>query len=197
MNKPLKIAITGGIGSGKSMASEFISSLGFTVHSCDEMTTALYQDREIRKKLNTLFPTAVGGAPNYDIDRVALSSLVFNDKVAHKLPSDTVTSLIIDKMDEILRSATKTVFIEVPLLFESNCQDKFDKVIVISRKREDRIKSVIKRSNLTEKQVESRMNAQVDYDKMDLSKYIVIKNDGNKQSFIDKLKLTLTDLQLI
>ena len=197
MEKTYKIAITGGIGSGKSLASEFVSSLGFAVYSCDKMTSEIYQDLAVRKKLNALFPSAVGGAPNYDVDRKALSSLVFNDKNAYKLLSDTITSLIVDKMDKVLQSATKTTFIEVPLLFESACQDRFDKVMVITRDKSARVESVINRSNLTKEQVVERINAQVDYDNMDLSQYIVINNDGDRQQLFDKLKLQLEKLQLI
>ena len=69
---------------------------------------------------------------------------------------------------------------EVPLLFECGYQDKFDGVIVISRKLDDRINSVKKRSNLTKEQILARINAQVDYSKMDLSNYKVILNDGDK-----------------
>ena len=51
----------------------------------------------------------------------------------------------------------------------------------------NRIKSVINRSNLNEEQVKERMNFQVDYDKKDFSNYIVIKNDKEKIDLINQV----------
>ncbi|MBR0188838.1 MAG: dephospho-CoA kinase, partial [Clostridia bacterium] len=64
-------------------------------------------------------------------------------------------------------------------LFENDLQGYFDKIIIITRDKEKRIASVKARSNLSEEEIISRMNAQVDYDKLDLSAFTVIKNDGN------------------
>ena len=74
-------------------------------------------------------------------------------------------------------------FIEVPLLFETNAQDNFDKVLVIKRQLTERINSVMKRSNLTKEQVLERINAQFDYDNNDLKNCVIINNDDSIESF--------------
>ena len=68
--------------------------------------------------------------------------------------------------------------VEVPLLFENNVQSAFDKVIVITRDKAERIAAVKKRSDLSEEEILSRINKQIDYDNVDLSAFAVIKNDG-------------------
>ena len=79
------------------------------------------------------------------------------------------------------------IFVEVPLLFECSYQNEFDKVLVVVRDKNARIESVKARSNLSTEQVLARMNNQVDYDTIDLSNYIVINNDGDKQNFERKI----------
>ena len=66
------------------------------------------------------------------------------------------------------------VFAEVPLLYEANLKDEFDQVIVVTRDKEKRIKSVMERSLLTNAQVLSRMNMQVNYDEIIFSSERII-----------------------
>ncbi|MBR3804269.1 MAG: dephospho-CoA kinase, partial [Clostridia bacterium] len=81
----------------------------------------------------------------------------------------------------------QTVFVEVPLLFERKYENKFDNVLVITRPLKDRIDSVKTRSNLTEEQIKARINAQVNYEQIDLSPYTVIMNDGDKTALKEKV----------
>ena len=65
---------------------------------------------------------------------------------------------------------------------------------MIFREKEERIKSVIARSKLTREQIIDRMNNQVDYEKLDLTPYIVIKNDCEVDSFTNKVITTVENL---
>ena len=155
------IAITGGIGSGKSTATSILKELGYTVFSSDEIVSELYKTRRVAKIIKTLFPTAVKGL-FLKIDRKALSNIVFNDKEKLALLTNAITPLV---LDEIIKRKERTkglCFAEVPLLFECNYQDKFDGVLVIYRPLKDRIESVKTRSNLTEQEILARISAQFD-----------------------------------
>lgn len=185
------IAITGGIGSGKSTATNILKELGYVVFSSDEIVSELYKTRKVAKILKSLFPTAVKGL-FLKIDRKALSNIVFNDKEKLALLTNTITPLV---LEEILKRKEKTkglCFAEVPLLFECNYQDKFDGVLVIYRPLKDRIESVKTRSNLTEQEILSRISAQFDYENSDLKSYAVITNDTSvidlKNKLVDYLK---------
>lgn len=181
--KDILIAVTGGIGSGKSTAIEILENLNYPVFSSDQIVNELYNKRWVRKKLKELFPTAVKGF-FLKVDRKEISKIVFNDKIMLERLTSLVTPLV---LDEILRLFNKTkgvCFAEVPLLFECNFQNHFDKVLIITRSLRDRIESVKKRSNLTEEQIVLRINSQFDYEHSDLSSYTVINNDGD----FDKLK---------
>ncbi len=184
------IAITGGIGSGKSTVLNLLRKLNYTVFSSDEIVTELYQTRKVKKILKGLFPNAVNGLMFLSVDRKAIAKEVFSDKAKHLALTNAITPLVLEEIKKRTQKIDGACFVEVPLLFECNYQTFFDGVWVIVRSLEQRIESVITRSNLTREQVLSRIKNQVDYDAIDLAPYTVIKNDGTEQD----LKSTVTDL---
>lgn len=181
------IAVTGGIGSGKSIALSIIAGAGYKTLSCDCITADLYNKRKIKLKLKKLFPTAVKGFFNPVIDKIELSKIVFNDSEKLELLTSTITPLVMEEVVNRAKALNQTVFVEVPLLFERKYENKFDNVLVITRPLKDRIDSVKTRSNLTEEQIKARINAQVNYEQIDLSAYTVIMNDGDKTALKEKV----------
>lgn len=175
------IGLTGGIGSGKSTAMDALKKQGYTVISCDEITKELYKKRKILKTLRGEFPSAIKGKIFYKADKKEISRIVFSDEAKYKFLSNFLTketfTLALNKAQKV----KGTAIVEVPLLFESNVAHNFDKIIVITRAKKERIKSVQERSHLSEEDILSRINKQIDYDKFDLTPYIVIKNDGTKE----------------
>lgn len=194
MKKHITVAVTGGIGSGKSFLIDILKSRGFSTLSCDKIAKTTLEMRKIKKQLKILFPSAVSGKFLLKVDRQKLAEIVFSDK-SSLIKLNALTHPVIIK--ETIKKAKKLpspVFVEVPLLFEGGYENLFDKVIVVTRDKSKRIESVIKRTNLTEEQVLSRMNNQFDYDSNDLSNYVVISNDADKESLEKKLYQLLQDL---
>lgn len=181
------VAITGGIGSGKSCALEIFESLGEKVVSCDEITNEVYLIPHVIKTLGKVFPTAKKGFFKKRLDKKEIARIVFNDKQKLEWLTQELTPLILKKCLHRANLLGGRVFIEVPLLFECSAQKEFDKVIVITRDKEERIQSVMSRSNLTREKVLARIDAQFDYDNADLSEYTVISNDGNVNNLKEKL----------
>lgn len=172
-------AVTGGIGSGKSSALDIIQEAGYATFSCDDEVKNAYSNPDVLKKLERFFPSAFDKGRNPD--KAEIARLCFsNDKLYSKL-TEIVTMPV---FNELLKTATKkattdnsAVFMEVPLLFELNLQNRFDGVIVITRPLQSRIESVAARSNLSREQIIARINKQTDYDAADLSPYVVVVND--------------------
>ena len=179
MNSKKLIAVTGGIGSGKSVAVNVLSLAGYNTLSCDDITTDLYEKRKVKLLLKKLFPSAVKGFFNPVIDRKEISKIVFNDAKKLKILTDAITPLVLNEVLARAKKLSGKIFVEVPLLFECNYQDSFDGVIVITRPLNARIESVMARSNLTEEQVVGRIKSQVDYENIDLTPYHVIENTGD------------------
>ena len=181
------IALTGGIGSGKSQALNFLQDAGYKTLSCDSVTSELYEQDKIKCKLKKLFPTAISGEKHLVIDRKAISQVVFADKLQLEKLTALITPLVLKEVKSRAKKLGGVVFVEVPLLFERGYQKHFDAVIVIMRELKSRIESVKTRSNLSEDEIVARINNQFDYEKEDLSDYIIIKNDGNLISLKEKV----------
>ena len=130
----IKVAITGGIGSGKSTALSYLKELGYPVFSCDEIYKEVISSKEYIDKIKEFFPEAV---THGCIERKILSEIVFNDPEKRALLNGISHPLIMQKLYEQMdTSENELVFAEVPLLFEGGFENEFDHVIVILRKEE-------------------------------------------------------------
>lgn len=174
----LKIAITGGIGSGKSTVANLIKEQGFQVFSCDAIYAELLTNTDFVKKLAQAFEGVVNA--DGSLNRAELSKRVFSNKEQlAKLNGITHPAIMHSaffKMEEYPIS-----FLEVPLLFENSFEGLFDGVIVVLRQHDERVKSIIERDNLTRVEAELRIKSQFDYDNFNFTKYYVIHNDSNLQ----------------
>lgn len=177
MKQSKKIAVTGGIGSGKSTVMKIIAGKGYPIFSCDEIYSQLTSDRDFLNILRHSF----GDILNSDgtLDRKKLSEIVFNNP-AKLAELDKITHPAIYK--EMFRMADEAggiCFCEVPLLFESRAESLFDGVIIVMRNEEQRIKSVTARDKLPEQDVKKRISNQFDYNSADFAMYYVIHNNGD------------------
>ena len=182
------IAITGGMGSGKTVALKTIEALGYPVFSCDETTAELYKKRWVLKKIKSIFPSAVTGKLILKANKKEIAAAAFSDEEKYQSLITYFTPLIFNETMKKARKEKNTVFVEVPLLFELGYQKYFDEVFVIKRALKERIESIKKRSNLTEKEIRERIEKQFDYDGADLSGYRIINNDGTINQLKEQLK---------
>ncbi len=182
-----KIAITGGIGSGKSCALSILKNAGYSTLSSDEIVAKLYKKRKVKNFLKTLFPTAVTGKCFLKVDRKIISKEVFSNSEKHRLLTQNITALVLDYILKTFKRKRGKIFVEVPLLFECGYQKYFDSVMVVCRDKKIRIDSVMLRSSLSKQQVEERVNVQIDYDNLDLSSYIIIENNSTIEEFRQKI----------
>lgn len=184
-----RYAVTGGIGSGKSTFCACLKELGFPVFSCDDISRALWREADYRAGLAKLFPAySVGKEPQ----RQRLSEAVFRDqRLLDKLNAYAHPRI----MERLLRETegVPVCFAEVPLLFEGKYEDLFDGVIVVVRERSARIESVYKRDG-GHTDVLARMARQVDYDKLDLSNYRVVSNNGTPEELFASARELVMEL---
>ena len=181
------IAVTGGIGTGKSLALSVIKERGFAVIDCDAIVKELYKKRKVKNGVKNIFPSAVKGKLRLKVDKNAIAREVFASPEKHRALTEFFAPKVLNIALLRAKRLGGKVFVEVPLLFELNKTNLFDDVIVITRNLEDRINSVMSRSSLTREQVLERINCQFDYENADLSKYLIIKNDGLIEEFKAKI----------
>lgn len=189
---PNKIAITGGIGSGKSAVCRILKERGYPVFSCDEINRALLSEKSYLDGLCALFPACVKDGK---LNKAALSALVFSDKEALKTLNAYAHPRISERLRRDMEGAEKTCFAEVPLLFESGMTKQFDCAIVVLRNKEERIRAVVARDGLTAEQAEARMKQQFDYDGPLPDGCLAIKNDGDETALCNKVDDVLEALK--
>ena len=173
----VKVAVTGGIGSGKSAVCSILVEEGYAVISCDEVYSELLKERQFIEKLAEEFGADIID-PDGSLNRAALSQKAFGDKsVLERLNSITHPAIMQRAFEKAEGEAI--AFFEVPLLFESRLERLFNEVFVVLRNFEERIKAVCERSGISRGEVEKRIESQYSYENSDFAKYYVIHNSSN------------------
>ena len=172
----LKVGITGGIGSGKSMVSKIFASFGIPVFDADNWSKKIMNEDEILKANleNTFGKIYINGL----LDRKKLAEQVFNDEnKLQKLNSLVHPATIRAWHNWVAQQRTPYVIKEAAILFESGTAGDLDFVIGVYAPVHLRIKRTMQRSNISREQVLDRMHKQIEETiKMRLCD-AVIKND--------------------
>lgn len=192
MKQSKKIAITGGIGSGKSVLCAILREMGYPVFSCDEISRTLWSEEEYRREIAGLFPSC---ATSGEIDRKALTALVFRDKNARKRLDDFAHPRIVERLLAQMRSC-EVSFAEVPLLYESGAEALFDGVIALVREDSARIQAVQERDRCTEEAVKARISAQIPAAEVRKKNCFIIENNGSYEDLRIAVKEALDSFRL-
>ena len=175
----LKVGITGGIGSGKSTICRMFKILGVPVFEADLVAKQLLLTNiEIRNELIRLFGEGVyleDGAVN----RKKLAEIIFNDDVQLAKMNALVHPAVRNEFHEWVKQQNSSYVIhEAAILFESGFYKLMDFTILVSAPEEERIWRIVKRDDISEKQVKERLAKQwTDAEKRKLADY-EIKNDN-------------------
>jgi dephospho-CoA kinase len=137
VTRPVAVAITGGIGSGKSEALKAFAHNGAATVSSDEIVHHLLRRPEVRAAVVERMGLGIV-SPEGEIDRGALATVVFNDRDAlawlEELLHPLVTAEYLHWREQLaaLPDAPRVSVTEVPLLYETGGDARFDKVVVIT-----------------------------------------------------------------
>ena len=182
MKQNKKVAVTGGIGSGKTLFCAILKDMGYEVLSCDEIYAQMLQEEEYLSCLKERFSDCFSGGV---LDKKKLSERVFVSSEDRKALEVLAHPLIMQRLLSKMQGK-ELVFAEVPLLFEGGFEGLFDCVIALVRTKEERVKSVIERSGLTESEVLSRMESQFDPALLSSRNCIIVENNGTKEELEKK-----------
>lgn len=161
MSSTRLIAITGGIGSGKSIISDILRAMGHKVYDCDTRAKALMDtDESIKNDLIDLI--SIDAVRNdRTIDRKLLSEIVFNDPDAlSRLNSIVHKAVRADLRRWRDTSSDKTVWVETAILYASRLDREVDEVWEVTAPSELRVQRVMKRNSMSRKQVLARISSQ-------------------------------------
>ena len=188
------IAITGGIGSGKSTLCSKLKEKGFKIHSSDEQVAKIYKNPE--KKFVTYLRT-IGLSKSIskkNIDKKIISKIIFENKQIRKKLELYIFKIVRKKRSDFIKKEkqkkTKLIFIDIPLLFENNLEKQFNKVISIIASKRVRLKRLKKTRKMTENQFKNITRSQTsDVIRKKKSDYVIYNNSTLKDYKIKINKL--------
>ena len=181
MKKIVKLAITGGIGSGKSVVSRMMNVLGVPVYDCDSSAKRLMvNDEFIVSELKRMF-----GEDCYEDDgtlnRQYIASCIFTDKQNIKRVNSLVHPAVKRDFEQWAElQGTDLVAVETAILYESGIVESVDKVLVVWAEKETAIRRTVERSGMSRSQVISRMENQMSVDDLLLLSDYSLYNDGEE-----------------
>lgn len=153
------IAIFGGIGSGKSVVSHVLSTMGYDVYDCDQNAKILMDNdciikQRLKSEINTIVVDELG-----TIDRNALAEIVFNDADMLRRLNTIVHEGV--RKDLLNWCNNKTIsFVETAILYQSGIDKLVDEAWEVIAPEDLRIARVMKRSSLLPDQIKARIESQ-------------------------------------
>jgi dephospho-CoA kinase len=184
----LVVALTGGIGSGKSTVGQIFAQLGAIVVDSDQLA------RDVLERGSIGFNEVVAKfgdeiLKNGEIDRQLLASIVFKDPTKRSELEQITHPLIRKAFAEVIARATSNSIVinQIPLLVESNHDYKFDHVITVSASEDIRAQRLLKRG-LTGVQIRERMQAQATDQMREGIADSVIVNDKSEQEITNQVE---------
>jgi dephospho-CoA kinase len=178
----IKVGLTGGIGSGKSLVARIFNKFGVPVYDSDSATKQLYfSNQELKSELIKSFGSQTY-FENGQLNRKYLGELIFSDKSKLELINKIVHPFVkLDFEEWLLKNyQTKYIIKEAAILIESGAYKQVDKIIVVNSPFDLRIKRVIERDKTTKEEVVKRMSNQLPNKKLlSFADFIVENNEEN------------------
>lgn len=186
----LKVGVTGGIGSGKSLICDTFRHLGVPVFIADiESKILVNTNSNLRQKLVAAFGEDT--YTPYGINKERMSALIFYNIDALRTMNSIVHPFLKERFHQWLEQNSKKDYsiMEAAILFESGSDKEVDKIVTVFAPEEIRIKRVMERDGMTIDRVKSRMRNQMgEEEKIKRSDYVIV-NDGNQMVLPQVLKL--------
>lgn len=171
------IAITGGIGCGKSIVSLILKEMGYEVYDCDWKAKYLMDNSPtIKDCLKSTFGNDI--IIDGTINRVKLANIVFNNKEKLVKLNNIVHSSVKEDLIswKLENSHNKLLFVETAILYQSGLDSIVDEVWEVNAPLEIRIERVMKRNNISRQDVLSRIESQK-YEILAQADYIITNDD--------------------
>ena len=182
------VGLTGGIGSGKSLAAQFFSQLGALVIDADQLArSAVERGSEGFDEVLLRFGDTV--LKNGDIDRVALGQIVFENPQAKKDLEEIIHPRIRAEFEEAVASLNpgQIMVYEIPLLVETKAADRFDFVITVESDPEVR-KQRLRARGMFHSDIEKRMASQATEEERRAVADCVLTNDGTEDDLLRQVE---------
>jgi len=198
-----RIALTGGIGTGKTHVLRMIRRNGIPTLDADQVSRAVV---DVGHPAHHTLRQCFGDdyfLPNQQVNRPALAKLVFGNQAARAQLESIVHPLIRRLIDDWFARCADTnrntvAIAEIPLLYETNRAEVFDNVIVVSCAPKVQVARIIKRDKLSTVDAQNRLAAQLPIAQKIAAASWVVRTDGTNTDTaqqVDRLCLALQTAQ--
>lgn len=186
----LKVALTGGIGSGKSTVAEMLQECGAIVIDSDQLSRDVIE-RGTPGYESVLAEFGDEILTDGEINRAALAEIVFKDQKKRELLEGIIHPLVRERAESLMRNVPNNSIVvnQIPLLVETDGAKRFDYIITVSASEDVRRKRLIERG-MKEYEIAKRLQAQVDDRAREAIADHVLTNNGS----LDDLQRSVEDL---
>ena len=178
------VALTGGIGCGKTTVLNEFRKRGIPCFVADEVAGRYYLEADFLEQIRALFGASVITAEG-QADKRAIASKVFNDRQALPKLNQLIHPRVLDDLRRFAQehSDAPYVLFESAILYESGFDRVADKVVCVYLGMEDRIERLQLRDGATREQLMERMKNQSSADDIMMkADYVVLNYEGNPRS---------------
>ena len=188
------IALTGGIGAGKSLVAQYFSELGARVVDADQLSRIAIE-RGSKGFDEVLLRFGESILRDGDIDRKALAEIVFADASARTDLEAIIHPRVRELFNDVVADLApdETLIYEIPLLVESNAAANFDLVITVEADLEIR-KERLRKRGMFISEIERRIAAQANREDREAQADHVITNDGDEDALLRSVENLWEDL---
>jgi dephospho-CoA kinase len=182
------IALTGGIGSGKSLTAQYFAELGAFVIDADQLAReAIERGSKGFDEVISIFGDSI--LLNGEINRRALGELIFKD-LSLKTKLEAIIHPFVKRKFESAVSSLKddeVLVYEIPLLVETKSQERFDLVITVESDYENRVERLRSRG-MQKSEIDARMAAQATRPEREEVADFLIENNGDQDDLLRQVE---------
>ncbi|MCU7495084.1 MAG: dephospho-CoA kinase [Ignavibacteria bacterium] len=163
MGKTLIVAVTGGIGSGKTEFCKFLAEKGYPVINADKKAKEiLLKDPSVKKKIIEAFGEKA--YPAKGLDTAYLADKVFSDAEGVASINAIVHPVVIKEINAEIKEYSKKnkfIFVEAALIYEAEMEEMFNYVVLVTAPEPLRLKRVLEKGKMSEEDIKRRIESQI------------------------------------
>lgn len=193
--------VTGGIASGKSSVSTFIKELGFPIIDADVVAREVVEPGEdAYHEIVKAFGEDIL-LPDRSINRTKLGDVIFHNDAKRLKLNSIVHPAVRKRMRELaekaIQNGAETVFMDIPLLFESKLTFMVEKTLLVYVDEEIQLIRLINRNNLSEKDARARIASQMPLKEKRALADAVVNNNGDFEETKNQVRSILMNWHVL
>ena len=195
------IGLTGGIGSGKSTVSNYLTEKGFAVVDADRVARdVVARGSPVLAALAAAFGAGILEADG-SLNRKGVAEIIFADarkrEQMEEITHPEIARRIALQIEELKKTGQReTIFLDAPLLFETkaNLAEAMDEIWLVDAGDEVRIERVMRRDGCSREEILARINSQMDREEKRARADVIIPNEGSAEALYGRIDALIKEL---